>query len=229
MNASYSSSGRTSAKRVSVVPFIHSTTLGRRRQVVRVHLQPHVLGRPRRARRAPSRTAPGRARWPRPGRPVASRSSPRGTARWPPPGWRPRAPGGRRCTAPAAPAARRGASASHQRASTAAWFGTHCKLALREDEVVVAATGPLGDVAAGEAQPVVGRADELAGAGEHRVGRVDADHLVDPELLGHRQRQLTRAAPEVDTASEAFGVGERRARPTRSQNGCDRSAANWPY
>ena len=105
-----------------------------------------------------------------------------------------------------------------------AWSGTHCRLALASTRSWSPRPRPLGDVAAGEAQPVVGRRRPVARPSEHGVGRVDADHLVDAEPLGDGERQLPRAAAEVDAAPEARSPpGALDAAPTRSQNGCDRS------
>ena len=154
---------------------------------------------------------------------AARRPSPSGTARSPPTSAATRCDGwsalAGTCTASWPP----GASAAHQRARTAGWSGTHCRLALASTRSWSPSDVHDADVALLERAGPAGRARRRPASPATSRCRPSSSM---PSRSASAGRQLTGAAAEVDGAPDR-PVARRSA--TRSQNGCARSAANLPY
>ena len=84
-------------------------------------------------------------------------------------------------------------------------IGHPLQAGVGDDQVVVTAARPLAEVAAGEAQSVVAAPDRLPRRVEHRIRRVDADHLLDAEAIGDLGGELAGSAAEVDAPPEPAG------------------------
>ena len=84
--------------------------------------------------------------------------------------------------------------------------GNPLQAGRREHEVELGRRLPARQVAVLESH-VIRRV--LDGLVEHRLRVVDADHLVDPELVGGQRRQLARSAAEVDTTLDGTGLDQR--------------------